>query len=116
LNIDELRDSYPKLFDKLPEDTTELRYILIIDENFNDVDSDEFDAIDPEDYNYMVYITELLQETIGEEIYSKLSPIYEQSSIFEDFYDAGDGLFGIMMKESEDGITRAFLSEIERVL
>ena len=116
MNIDELRVSYPKLFDKLPEDTTELRYILVIDENFNDVDSDEFDAIDPEDFNYMVYMTELLQETLGEDIYGKLSDIYEQNSIFEDFYDAGDGLFGVMTKEGEDGITRVFLSEIERSL
>jgi len=116
MSIDELKVEYPKLFDRLPKDTTELRYILIIDENFNDVDSDEFDAIDPEDFNYMVYITELLQESIGADIYEKLSDRYEQSSIFEDFYDAGGGLFGVMTKESEDGITRVFLSEIERVL
>ncbi len=116
MSIDELRGSYPKLFDKLPEDTTELRYILVIDENFNDVDSDEFDAIDPEDFNYMVYVTELLQEKIGEELYEKLAITYEDGGIFEDCYDASDGLFGVMTKKSEDGIARAFLDEIERVL
>ncbi|SFV50077.1 hypothetical protein MNB_SV-6-414 [hydrothermal vent metagenome] len=116
MSRDELRKSYPKLFDILPEDTTELRYILVIDENFNDVDSDEFDAIDPEDFNYLVYMTELLQESIGSDLYEKLSDRYAQSGIFEDFYDAGDGLFGVMTKEGEDGIAKIFLSEIERSL
>lgn len=116
MSIDKLKDSHPKLFDKLPEGITDLRYILVIDENFNDVDSDEFDAIDPEDYNYMVYMTELLQESIGLDLYEKLLDIYEESDIFEDFYDAGDGLFGVMTKESEDDIAKIFLREIENIL
>ena len=116
MNIEELNERYPKLFGKLSDDVTQLRYILIIDENFNDVDSDEFDAIDPEDFNYMVYMTELLQETIGETLFELLASIYESNAIFEDFYDAGDGLFGVMTKEDEDGIARVFLDEIERLL
>ena len=116
MSIDELRVSYPKLFEKLPEDMTELRYILVIDENFNDVDSDEFDAIDPEDFNYMVYVTELLQDRVGAELYEKLASRYEDGGIFEDCYDAGDGLFGVMTNKSEDGIARAFLDEIERAI
>ncbi len=116
MNMEQLRGSYPKLFDKLPEDTTELRYILVIDENFNDVDSDEFDAIDPDDFNYMVYATELLQETIGAELYEKLATTYEESGIFDDCYDADGGLFGVMTNKSEDDIAKAFLDEIERVL
>ena len=31
--------------------------------------SDEFDAIDPEDFNYLVYVTDRLQEVVGEEKY-----------------------------------------------
>ena len=34
----------------------------MIDENYDDDDSDEFDAIDPEDFNYLLDVTDILQE------------------------------------------------------
>lgn len=116
MSIDELRSSYPKLFARLPDDVTQLRYILIIDENFNDVDSDEFDAIDPEDYNYMVYCTDLLRESIGQELLESLAQRYESSDRFTNFYDAGDGLYGVMTVLDEAGIAKEFLTEIEQSL
>ena len=116
MSIEGHRVEFPKLFDKFDEDMSELRYILIIDENFNDVDSDEFDAIDPDDYNYMVYITQLLQDTIGQEKFEQLADIYESHSSFSDFYDAGDGLYGIMTELSEDKISKVILGEIEKIL
>lgn len=114
--IDELRSSYPKLFSKLSDEVTQLRYIVIIDENFNDVDSDEFDSIDPEDYNYMVYFTDLLRESIGKELFESLADRYESNAAFTDFYDADDGLYGIMTTLDEKSIANLFLSEIEQSL
>ena len=66
MTIETIEKNYPKLFKTLPEDTTELRYLLVIDENYNDDDTDEFDAIDPEDFNYLLYVTDMLQEAVGE--------------------------------------------------
>ena len=33
-----IENSYPKIFKQLPEDETELRYLLVIDENYDDDD------------------------------------------------------------------------------
>ena len=62
-----IEKSYPKIFKKLLEDEIELRYLLVIDENYDDDDTDEFDGINAEDFNYLVYVTEMLQEAVGEE-------------------------------------------------
>ena len=116
MTLDQLKTNFPKLMDKLPEDMTQMRYILVIDENFNDVDSDEFDAIDPEDYNYLVYLTDLLQETISEEIFGTLPEKYSQHKIFSDFYASQEDLYGVMTTEGEEGIAKAILGEIEQAL
>jgi len=81
-----LFESYPKLSALIKEDFSALRYLLVIDENYNDEDTEEFDAIDPEDYNYLVYITELLQESITLifQIFislMKTSMVYKQNSM-----------------------------------
>lgn len=116
MTVEQLKISFPKLMEKLPEDMTQLRYILVIDENFNDVDSDEFDAIDPEDYNYLVYLTDLLQETVGKEIFETLPDRYAKHEIFSDFYASQEDLYGVMTTEGEEGIARAILGEIEQAL
>ncbi len=114
--IEQLKLDYPKLFALLPEDISALRYIIVIDENFNDVDSDEFDDIDPEDFNYMVYLTDLLQETIGKELVQSLPAKYIQNSAFEDFHLSQEDLYGVQTDENELGIAKIILSEIEKVL
>ncbi len=116
MTIDQLKTSFPKLMSRLPEDTDQLRYILVIDKNYNDVDSDEFDAIDPEDYNYLIYLTDLLQESIGETTFALLPDIYEKNEIFSNFYASQEDLYGVMTTEDEEGIVRAILGEIEQIL
>jgi len=114
--IEQLKLEYPKLFGRLPKDISALRYILIIDENFNDVDSDEFDDIDPEDFNYMVYLTDLLQESIGKEVLHSLPEKYIKQELFEDFHISQNDLYGVLTKESEDTIAKIILDEIEDAL
>lgn len=36
MTIETLKETYPKLYKLLPEDISELRYLLIIDENYDD--------------------------------------------------------------------------------
>ncbi len=114
--IEQLKIEYPKLFALLPEDISALRYILVIDENFNDVDSDEFDDIDPEDFNYLVYLTDLLQETIGRELFLSLPYKYLENDLFEDFHLSQEDLYGVQTDEDEAGIVKIILTEIEKAL
>ena len=115
-NIETLGKNYPKLFKALPEEISALRYLLVIDENYNDDDTDEFDAIDPEDYNYLVYITEMLQEAMTEEKMVAFVKALEARSEVEEFYLSEIDLYGLQTKLSEEGIAKMILGIVEELM
>ena len=116
MNIETLRSAYPKLFSKLDDEIDELRYLLVIDKNFNDVDSDEFDAIDPEDYNYLVYVTERLQEVLGEEGMVTFIKVLESHKDVDLFYLSDIDLYGMQTDLEDDGIAKMILEIVETVV
>ena len=111
-----LKTQYPKLFSKLLEEVDEVRYLVVVDKNFDDVDSDEFDAIDPEDYNYLVYITERLQNAMGEE---KMVAFIKQLEAHKDvalFYLSDADLYGIQTNLEDEAIEKMVLDVVESVV
>ena len=116
MNIETLRSTYPKLFSKVDDEIDELRYLLVIDENFNDVDSDEFDAIDPEDYNYLVYVTERLQEALGEEGMVTFIKVLEAHKDVALFYLSDVDLYGIQTDLDDEGIAKMILEIVETIV
>ena len=115
MNIETLRSAYPKLFSKLDDEIDELRYLLVIDKNFNDVDSDEFDAIDPEDYNYLVYVTERLQEILGEEGMVTFIKVLEAHKDVALFYLSDIDLYGMQTNLDDEGIAKMILEIVETI-
>jgi len=113
LTIETIEKNYPKIFKTLPEDTTELRYLLVIDENYNDDDTDEFDAIDPEDFNYLLYVTDLLQEAVGEAAIVELVKDLKEHKDIDEFYLSEIDLYGIQTSLDEDGIADMVLGTLE---
>ena len=107
---------YPKLSETLPEDVSELRYLLVIDENFDDEDSDEFDAIDPEDFNYLLYVTERLQKAVGEPKIVELVKSLKDHKNIDDFYLSDVDLYGIQTDLDEEGIAHMVLGTLEESL
>jgi hypothetical protein len=116
LTIETIEKNYPKLFKTLPEDTTELRYLLVIDENYDDDDTDEFDAIDPEDFNYLLYVTDLLQEAVGEPTMIELVKTLKVHKDIEEFYLSEIDLYGIQTALDEEGIADMVLRSLEDIL
>jgi hypothetical protein len=116
VNIETLRSAYPKLFSKVDDEIDELRYLLVIDENFNDVDSDEFDAIDPEDYNYLVYVTERLQEALGEEGMVTFIKVLEAHKDVDLFYLSDVDIYGIQTDLDDEGIAKMILEIVETIV
>lgn len=116
MTIETIEKNYPKLFKTLPEDVTELRYLLVIDVNYDDADSDEFDAIDPEDFNYLLYVTELLQEAVGEEVIVELVKKLKVHKNIEDFYLSDIDLYGVQTTLDEKGIAEMVLGTVEETL
>lgn len=116
MTIETLKKSYPKLYAKLPEDVSELRYLLVIDENYDDDDTDEFDAIDPEDYNYLLYTTDMLQESVGETVMIELVKKLKVHQDIEEFYLSDIDLYGIQTNLDEEGIGHMVLGSLEEIL
>ena len=116
MTIETIEQSYPKLFKKLPEDVSALRYLLVVDENYDDDDSDEFDAIDPEDFNYLVYVTETLQEAVGEESVVSLVKQLKVHKDIDEFYLSEIDLYGIQTNLNEEGIASMVLGTLEEIV
>ena len=111
-----LKTQYPKLFSKLLEEVDEVRYLVVVDKNFNDVDSDEFDAIDPEDYNYLVYVTQRVQDVIGEGGMVTFIKNLESHKDIALFYLAEIDLYGIQTELEDEGIEKMVLACIESAI
>ena len=116
MNIEPLKEAYPRLFKLLPDDVSELRHILVIDVNYHDEDTDEFDAIDPGDYNFLLYPTELLRESVGEAAIVELVKGLKVHKDNQDFYLSEIDLYGIQTNLDEEGIAHMVLGTIEDVL
>jgi len=111
-----LKTEYPKLFSKLAEEVDEVRYLVVVDKNFNDVDSDEFDAIDPEDYNYLVYITQRLQDAMGEGNMVAFIKKLESHKDVALFYLSEIDLYGIQTELEDEAIEKMVLEIVESVI
>lgn len=116
MTIETIKEMYPKLYKTLPDDVSELRYLLVIDENYDDEDSDEFDAIDPEDFNYLLYVTERLQKAVGEPMIVELVKKLKDHKNIEDFYLSDVDLYGIQTDLDEEGIAHMVLNTLEESL
>ena len=114
--IETFKKSYPKLFTKLPENVSELRYLLVIDVNYDDEDSDEFDAIDPEDYNFLLYTTDMLQEAVGESTMVELVKRLKEHKDIEEFYLSDIDLYGIQTDLDEEGIAHMVFGSLEEII
>jgi len=117
MEIEILKERYPELFSRLPEDVDELRTLLVIDENENDGDVDELDEVDSEEYNYILYLTETLQDALGgeEQLVALINKLDEKSD-FEDFFPSEIDLYGIKTELDESGIARVILDSVEEIL
>jgi len=113
MDFESIKKEFPKIVEAVEEEIDELRFLLVIDVNYDDLDDDEYDVFDPEDYNYMVYLTERLQKAMGEKLLSQLPEILESSGRFENFYASEEDLYGVMTDGDEETIARIILSEIE---
>lgn len=113
MNAQMLRSQYPKIFSTLDKDIDEVRFLVVVDKNFDDVDSDEFDAIDPEDYNYLVYVTERLQNVLGEEGMVSFIKMLEAHKAVDLFYLSEVDLYGIQTHLEDEGIAKMVLDIAE---
>ncbi len=108
-----LKDRYPNLLSRISDEIFDLRDLIVVDENYDDIDSDEFDIFDPEDYNFLVYIPERVQEAMGKEKFDTLAKKIESTGIFEEFFAAEEDMYGLRCDLDEEGVAHKILEMIE---
>ena len=111
-----LKNDFPRIMAGLKEEIDEVRHLLVIDENYDDVDSDEFDVFDPSEFNYMIYVTEALQEVLGEEGLAKAISKLQSSDDYKDFYAHENDMYGVMTTLDDEGIAKSMLTIMEETL
>jgi len=114
MNAESFTQRFPKLMSRIDEEVDELRYLMVIDPNEYDPEiDDEFDVFDPEDYNYMIYLPERLQQAIGREMLETLPTWIEEEKIFDDFIASEEDLYGARSDRDEEGVALVLLDLIE---
>jgi len=114
MNLNKL---FPNIMSKTEDkDLDELRYLIVVDRNEYDPEiDDEFDVFEPDDYNYLAYLTERLQVAMGEELLEKLPKLFDEAKIFEDYLQSEIDLYGVKSNlEDEDEVAKAILNIIEK--
>ena len=110
-----IKDKYPKLFAKLDDSDMELRHLLNVDENYEDYDSEEYD-FDHEDYNFVIYISENIQNALNEEKMSELMVKLHDNAVFENFLASEMDLYGVKTNINEEAICQLILEEVEKLV
>jgi len=113
-----LLKSFPTLLSRIDEEIEELRYLAVVDLNEYDPEiDDDFDEIDPEDYNYLVYFPERVSKAMGKELLEKFPEIAESSGEFENFLASEEDLFAVKCEvEDDDEVAIKLLSIVEEAL
>jgi len=110
-----LPKKYPKLFTKLEDDTLSLRHLLNVDENYEDFDSEEYE-FEVDEYNYVIYISELTQNALGEEKMQKLMLTLHDRDEIENFLATEPDLYGIKTTLEKSEIELIVLDIVEGIV
>jgi len=114
--MSDLKQKYPNLISKLNDEVDELRYLIVVDENYEDINDEESDVFDPADYNYLVYITELVSDVIGKEGLVELYTFIENQNLFDTFLASEEDLYGIKTSLNESEISYKILDIVENIV
>ena len=112
----QLSEQYPKLFEKFEDKALEMRHLLNIDENTLDYDSEEFE-FDVDEYNYIIYVAEPIQQVLGEEkLIELIQRLGDDKAMFETFFTSEEDLYGVKSDKSADEIAHYILQSVEALV
>jgi len=106
---------YPKLFNQLEDKELELRHLLSIDHNYEDYDSEEYE-FDFEEYNYVIYIAEPIQNALGEAKMEEFMVKLHDKDTFINFLASEKDLYGVKTELEEEELTSLVLDLVEEIV
>ena len=111
-----MEKKYPNILSKIEdkEFVEDIRDLVVVDRNYDDVDMEEVDIFDPNDYNFLVYVTERVQKILGKDGMEKLKNKIKNMDIVEEFIEGEEDLYGIYSPlDNEDEIGLKIVEMIE---
>ena len=112
----QLSEQYPKVFEKFEDKALEMRHLLNVDENTLDYDSEEFE-FDVDEYNYIIYVAEPVQQVLGEEkLMQLIQNLGDDKAMFENFFASEEDLYGAKSEKSADEIAHFILKTAEALV
>jgi hypothetical protein len=116
MTLEEVKERFPALAVKLPENIFTDRELVVVDHNYEEVDGEETAEFDPSEFSHIVYIATPMLEIIGAKGLALLTEKLEGHEIFSHFVAAEEDLFGVQSDLDEDEIAKAVFSTIEEVI
>jgi len=110
-----LESRYPKLFENIEDKDIELRHLINVDENYEDFDSEEYE-FDFEEFNYVVYLSELILKSLGEEKMMALIEELKGVDAFENFLPSEIDLYALKSNLTLEEIEELIMSRVESVV
>jgi hypothetical protein len=110
-----LAQAYPKLFEKLEDKEVELRHLLNVDHNYEDFDSEEYEY-DFEEYNYVIYVAEPIQNALGKEKMDEFMVKLHNQDAFINFLATEKDLYGVKSDLEEEEISKLILELVEELV
>lgn len=116
MTLEEIRQRYPVLAERLPAELFTERELLVVDENYEEADGEEAAEFEPSEYSHMLYIAEPMQQILGEEGLKDLTEKITASKVFEEVLISEKDLFGLQTTLDEAEIAGKVFAMIEEVL
>lgn len=116
MTLEEIRQRYPVLAERLPAELFTERELLVVDENYEEADGEETAEFEPSEYSHMLYIAEPMQQILGTEGLKAVTERIIASEIFQEVLVSEEDLFGLQTALDEAEIAGKVFAMIEEVL
>ncbi len=116
MTLEEVKNAFPALAARLPEDIFTDRELVVVDDNYVEAEGEETEEFDSSVYNYILYIAAPTLSILEEKGLAELTARLENFEHFERITSSEEDLFGIYSNLDEAQISRAVFSMIEEII
>jgi len=116
MTLEEVKNNFPALAAKLPENIFTDRELVVVDYNYEEPDGEETEEFDASVYNHILYIAAPTLEIIGENGLGKLTEMLESYEGFRHFSVSEEDLFGVYSDLNDEEISKLLFTMLEEIV
>lgn len=113
MTLDKAKEICPALFSKIKQDIFSDRDLIIVDDNYEEEDGEEVGELNPNEYNYYIYVPDASIEVIGSSGLESFATDLEGYETIDSFVTIEEDLFGVKSDLDEDALIETCLRVLE---